>query len=289
VFLQHNWFNPKSLADRYIKERIIGIGNSVKTFIKNYKDLKVPWYLAGVESAGNGALMKLSPVVIPHLIRPSKELWSDAIITTYLIYHDKLAISSAVAFTNLLWRSIGTNCPLGPEWWLEEYVKVAREIEGDNSSYKPRFGDINYIGPAWYLIDKVITRAINEGWSLYTLSNIVGSGAYLLETVPMVLYTLILYADNPFKALIKSVTVSKDRDTIGAIVGYFLGALHGVKGFPKHLLDPVIEGKLLPSTFLELIHKTREYLLKQKNETFGKSNIVIDVTDTLIHSENKVL
>ena len=162
-------------------------------------------------------------------------------------------------------------------------MKVAREIEGDNSSYKPRFGDIKYIGPAWYLIDKVITRAINEGWSLYTLSNIVGSGAYLLETIPMVLYTLMLYADNPFKALIKSVTVSRDRDTIGTIVGYFLGALHGIKGFPKHLLDPVIKGKLLPPIFLELIHKTEEYLLKQKNRTFGKSNIVIDVTDTLIY------
>ena len=210
-------------------------------------------------------------------------------ITTYLIYHDRLAISSAVAFTNLLWKSIGTKHLLEPEWWLEEYVKVVREIEGDNSSYKPRFGDIRYIGPAWYFIDKAITRAINERWSLYTLSNIVGSGAYLLETIPMVLYTLILYADNPFKALTKSVTVSKDSDTIGAIVGYFLGALHGIKGFPKHLLDPVIEDKLLPSTFLELIHKTEEYLLKQKNRTFGKSNIVIDVTDTLIYSESKVL
>lgn len=46
----------------------------VKRSIRNYKDLKVTQYLAGVKSAGNGALMKLSPVIIPYLVEQSEAL-----------------------------------------------------------------------------------------------------------------------------------------------------------------------------------------------------------------------
>ena len=98
VFLGRGWFDPEALADRFSSEWIIGIGGSVKRFIRNYKDLGKPWYLSGVESAGNGALMRISPVVIPHLLNPTRELWSDAVVTTYLTHNNRLAISSAVAF-----------------------------------------------------------------------------------------------------------------------------------------------------------------------------------------------
>ncbi|MDI9611114.1 MAG: ADP-ribosylglycohydrolase family protein, partial [Archaeoglobales archaeon] len=237
VLLEHGWFNPRALAKRYLRERIRGIGHTVKSFIRNYKDLKVPWYLAGVKSAGNGALMKLSPVIIPHLVEQSKKLWSDAVVTTYLIYNDRLAISSAVAFTSIFWELMKINHPPEPEWWLEEYLKVGRELEGDKSNYSMRFGEYKgYRGPAWYFIEKVLTEALKEKWSLRKLDEKVGSGAYLLETIPMVLYSLMLYADKPFEALVESVSNSKDCDTIGAIVGSIIGALHGVKAFPSHLL-----------------------------------------------------
>jgi len=79
VFLEEGWFNPKKLADRFTKERIIGIGRSVKSFIERYKELNMPWYLSGVESAGNGALMGLSPVVIPPLLTEEHSTFSDTI------------------------------------------------------------------------------------------------------------------------------------------------------------------------------------------------------------------
>ncbi len=281
VFLEHSWFNPRALAKRYIRERIRGIGHTVKSFIRNYKDMKVPWYLAGVKSAGNGALMKLSPVIIPHLVEQSKKLWSDAVVTTYLIYNDRLAISSAVAFTNILWKLMGMKQPPEPEWWLEEYVKVAKELEGDNSTYTTRAGEYRgYRGPAWYFIEKVLTEAFKERWSLRKLDEKVGSGAYLLETIPIVLYSLMLYADKPFEALVESVSNSKDCDTIGAIVGFIVGALHGVKAFPSHLVEPLLIGKLLPSQFLRLIIKAEEYLINQKKNSGVQ--ILIETDDTVL-------
>ncbi|WP_157721609.1 ADP-ribosylglycohydrolase family protein [Thermococcus pacificus] len=262
VFSERGWFDPKALADRFSSEWIIGIGGSVRRFIRNYKDLGKPWYLSGVESAGNGALMRLSPVVIPHLLNPTRELWSDAVITIYLTHNDRLAISSSVAFTNILWELFMKDKPPEPEWWVEEYVSVAREVEGDFSRYSPRFGKFkSYSGPAWEFVEKTLEKALSSGWSLLDLNTAVGSGAYLLETVPMVLYTMMLYADDPTKAITMAVSSSKDSDTVGAIVGYLVGALHGVKAFPEHLLAPVLNGNLMPRTFVDLVVKVETFLM----------------------------
>ncbi len=273
VFLKEKWLNPESLAKKYIQERIIGIGKSIRSFIKRFKDLKYPWYLAGVKSAGNGALMKLSPVVIPHLINPTNCLWADAVVTTRLIYWDRLAISSAVAFTYLLWECFRRNKSPEPEWWLEKYVEITSELEGHKSKYKPRYPlKSTYQGPAWLYIEKVLRDALEKNLSLYDLSNNIGSGAYLLETIPNTLYVIMKYADNSLLALSKSVTYTKDSDTIGAIVGYIVGALNGVTSFPKHLLDPIF-GQVVPKNFLNLIFKAEKFLARQRNVNYNGSII----------------
>ena len=53
------------------------------------------------------------------------------------------------------------------------------------------------------------------------------SGAFLLETVPCVLYILAKHAHDPEEALVRAVNDTRDNDTIAAIVGAAVGALHG--------------------------------------------------------------
>ena len=268
VFLEEGWFNPEKLADRFTKERIIGIGGSIKKFIKNYKRLNMPWYLAGVESAGNGALMRLSPVVIPPFLSGPHTTFSDSVIVTYLTHNDRLAISSSVSFTNILWKLLSRNKPPEPEWWKDEYVNIAREVEGDSSVYKPRFGKFkgNYSGPAWDFVDRVLETALREGWTLFDMNKAAGSGAYLLETVPMVLYAMMLHGDNPSKALSAAVLNSKDSDTIGAIVGYLSGTLHGINGFFSPLIEPLLEGDMLPHRFLDTLNQIEEILRTARHQ-----------------------
>lgn len=71
------------------------------------------------------------------------------------------------------------------------------------------------------------------------------SGAFLLETVPTSLLILMRYANDPEQAMLRAVHDTKDNDTIAAIVGAFLGALHGKEFLPR----PWIEG---------LVGRTRE-------------------------------
>jgi ADP-ribosyl-[dinitrogen reductase] hydrolase len=55
----------------------------------------------------------------------------------------------------------------------------------------------------------------------------------LLETVPSVLYILARHAGDPEEALVRAVNDTKDNDTIAAIVGAAVGALHGASGLPE--------------------------------------------------------
>ena len=149
---------------------------------------------------------------------------------------------------------------------------MAKEVEGDLSRYSPRFGKFkSYSGPAWEFVEKILERALSNELSLLDLNTAVGSGAYLLETVPMALYTMMLYANDPMKAITTAVSSSKDSDTVGVIVGYLIGALHGVKAFPEHLLAPVLNGDLMPRAFLNTILNVETSLVTQ-----ARGNVVRD-------------
>jgi ADP-ribosylglycohydrolase len=71
--LEVGGLDPDKLAERFCGGRIFGIGSTVRGFIKNYR-AGTPWYEAGSKSAGNGALMRIAPILIPHLKTPSRKL-----------------------------------------------------------------------------------------------------------------------------------------------------------------------------------------------------------------------
>jgi ADP-ribosyl-[dinitrogen reductase] hydrolase len=67
--------------------------------------------------------------------------------------------------------------------------------------------------------------------------NVWYSGAYLLETVPCVLYILMRYAHDPEEAIVRAVNDTWDNDTVAAIVGAAVGALHGRAGLPRRWVE----------------------------------------------------
>jgi ADP-ribosylglycohydrolase len=66
------------------------------------------------------------------------------------------------------------------------------------------------------------------------------SGAYLLETVPTVLHILIRHAQDPEEAIVRAVSDTKDNDTIAAVVGATVGALHGEAALPRRWRDGLL-------------------------------------------------
>lgn len=150
----------------------------------------LPWQETGPRSAGNGALMRIAPTVIPHLRAPSADLWADAALCAMITHNDSMSISACVAFVALLWDLLSMSRAPSPGWWVERFVEVARGLELDED-YRVRGGRFaDYRGPLWRFVAERLPDSARRRLSVYEAQEEWHSGAYLLETVPSALYVL---------------------------------------------------------------------------------------------------
>ncbi len=227
-----NGLAPDNLAKRFCKHHIVGIGSTVSKFLSNYKDDHIPWYNSGSDSLGNGALMRISPIVIPYIKWPHKTMYADAALSTMITHNAFANTAACVAYVNILWLLLSMKSPPEPRWWVDTYCSVAEKLEG-NTEYVPRASHYNnYKGSLWQFTEQVVTDALRRRLSVQEACNEWGSGANLFETVPSVIYILARHAQNGEEAIIRAVNDTKDNDTVAAIVGAAVGALHGLNGIP---------------------------------------------------------
>lgn len=221
------------LARTFASRPIFGIGHAVTEF-RERLSTGLPWWEAAAESAGNGALMRIAPITIPHLGTGNPAFWSDVALCAAITHNDPGSIGACVAFAGLLGELLAAGEPPSPVWWASRYVDLARGVEGDDTRYAPRGGEsIGYRGPIWRFVqDQVPARAARRE-SVLDAGNAWYSGAYLLETVPTVLFILTRYGHDAEEAIIRAVNDTKDNDTVAAIVGAAVGALHGEAALPE--------------------------------------------------------
>ena len=217
---------PDNLAKRFCRHHIVRSGTTTRTFVSNYKDGHKPWYGAGLESLSNGALMRISPIIIPYLKAPIESMYADAALSAMITHNSPANTATCVAFVNMLWSLLTMKSAPEPRWWIDVYCSVMEKLEG-NAVANDITHNRSYKEPLWHLTEHVVTEAIRRRLSVVDACNTWGSGASLFETVPSVLYILATQAQNGEEAIIRAVNDTKDNDSIAAIVGAAVGALHG--------------------------------------------------------------
>ena len=230
-------FVPDRVAARFCRDRIYGAGSTVKRFAANYRSGTMPWHQCGPKSAGNGGLMRIAPMVIPHLRTGTPDLWVDTALSAMITHNDSASIAACLAFVRMLWELLQMPRPPRPEWWLETFVALAKDLEIDDS-YTPRGGDYvgQYRGSLWQFVEDKVAGAYRRGETVREACDSWHSGAYLLETVPSVLLILMRHGDNLEEAIVRAVNDTYDNDTCAAIVGAAVGALHGRANIPEDWL-----------------------------------------------------
>ena len=228
--------NAEKLAKIFVSREIFGMGRSVNEFRENIR-AGVSWQEAGSRSAGNGALMRIAPIVGPHIKSPSKKLWLDAAICSSVTHNDPASIACCVAYIWLLSNLLVFDDWPDPEWWLTSFSDIAVPLEG-NTRYKPRGGLRKgiYEGPISVFTINEVQKALEADLGTLDFNNLVYSGAYLMETMPCVLFILAKYGKDPERAILEAVNNTKDNDTIASIVGAAVGAYHSLEGLPEHLV-----------------------------------------------------
>ncbi len=225
---------PGKLAARFCAEPIIGIGNATSQFVRRFRDQGLPWQLAGTNSLGNGALMRIAPVLLPYLQVPHASMYADAALDTMLTHNESGNIASCVAFIDLLWQLLPMRGSPEPMWWVDTFSAYAQELEGDGTRYKvTKSGAGEYEGPLSSYVSRVCRDAYEQRRSAVEACETWGSSAYLMETLPSALYILAMHGHDPETAIVRAVNDTKDNDTIAAVVGCAVGALHGLAGLPE--------------------------------------------------------
>jgi ADP-ribosylglycohydrolase len=264
VILDKGKLDMEELAKLFSSHRIFGIGKTVKGFLRNYKDYREPWYLSGVvDGAGNGALMRIAPVLISSLANQTENLWADTILATMLTHNSSLAIGSSVAFMNMLRKFVSLKGKPNSGALIKEFTDLLGTFTGDtecnirNSKIKSRFSN-----PAPIFIRQALEFGYKNNMTAEQFSEYFGSGAYVLETDTMLLYILSKYLTDPKEAIIQAVNYSKDNDTVASIVGAAMGALYGKEAFEKTWITN-LSGRTRENDdgrVFEMITRTKEFL-----------------------------
>jgi ADP-ribosylglycohydrolase len=230
---------PDHLARKFTQQQIFGIGSTVKGFLRAFKDHGISWEKAGQRSAGNGALMRIAPVLIPHLTNPSPGLWADAALAGMITHNDGASNAACIAFVHLLWDVLRLKEVPQGGWWINTFCSWAKELE-TGAIYETRNTSIRYSGPFTQFVEQSVGQAVELNMSTLDACNFWHSGAYLLETVPCVLYILEKYGRDPEEAVIHAVNDTRDNDTVAAIVGAAVGALHGEQRLPSRWIQNLL-------------------------------------------------
>jgi ADP-ribosylglycohydrolase len=230
--LECGGLDPDDLSARIASREIFGIGQSVRQFLHNRAQGMTPWYHCGAASAGNGALMRIAPLVLLHPDGSSAALWLNTALASIITHRDASSVASCVAFVDLLARLLRLPAPPTSEWITTTFLATVRQVCTDQL-YRPRggrFADRESTFPDH--LDFVLGEATRHGWSPREACDAWHSGAYLLETVPSVLWILANHAHDPEEAIVRAVNDTHDNDTVAAIVGAAVGALHGRDALP---------------------------------------------------------
>jgi ADP-ribosyl-[dinitrogen reductase] hydrolase len=119
---------PDHLARKFAQHQIYGIGSIVRAFLVSHKDQGLLWEESGQPSAGNGALMRIVPVLIPHLRQPTTALWADAALAGMITHNDRASNACCVAFIHLLWECLRLKQAPEPIWWVDTFFHRSQRV-----------------------------------------------------------------------------------------------------------------------------------------------------------------
>ncbi|BDB98548.1 ADP-ribosylglycohydrolase family protein [Saccharolobus caldissimus] len=151
VILEDGYLNPEKLAKTFFSHEIYGIGFSTSEARDRYhRGMK--WYECGVKSSGNGALMRISPVILPSLKGDENHL-VDSVLDTIITHNDALAIGTSIAFAELF-RNLVTS--VNEDFLTNLPERIVRFI--GNKYYRVRIPNANLYELLTREIDKALKR-----------------------------------------------------------------------------------------------------------------------------------
>jgi ADP-ribosylglycohydrolase len=182
---------------------------------------------SGVPSAGNGAAMRAAIIGAVFRDQPrERQAFGTAIAR--VTHTDARAIEGALYVAEL--AAVCARLPSGspPASGAEAARRVVREAS---------------LGAA---LDRAQELAL-QGASTMEVADTLKTTGFVVHTVPFAAFCFLRHGEDPLGALAETISAGGDTDSIAAIVGGWLGALHGEAGLPGALIRQIHNGPFGPT------------------------------------------
>jgi len=90
---------------------------------------------------------------------------------------------------------------------------------------------------------EILSRSLHENDSDQSVVDKVGNGIRASEAVAAAIWAFLRYGETPEECVIRAVGFGGDTDTIGAMAGALVGALHGASWIPARWYDNIENGQ----------------------------------------------
>ncbi len=182
---------------------------------------------SGVPSAGNGAAMRAAVIGVFFHDRPQERHRFGRALAE-VTHLDPRAVEGALLVAEV--AAALAHCPAG-EATLDPVLAALNVVS------EPSLREA---------IEKAIALA-RTGTEVDEAAGQLGTSGYVVHTLSFAIYCLLRGDRDPLTVLTTAFTAGGDTDSIGAILGGWLGALHGEAGLPHSLLDRVHDGPFGPT------------------------------------------
>lgn len=238
--LERGALDPEGLSEMFAAREIFGMGSTVRAF-RGARKPGAHWIEASQRSAGNGAVMRIAPVLLPHARGARPDFWCEVVLAGTVTHNDFASNAACAGWIGLLARAAAAQPPVPQRFWLDGFLEVARAIEGETPRYTPRAP--RFAGLQTTLCDftgEVVSEALSRQRVTLDACNEWYSGAFLLETIPSALYVLERHGNEAEEAVVRAVNDTRDNDTVAALVGAAVGALHGASRLPNRWVSGLL-------------------------------------------------
>lgn len=182
---------------------------------------------SGVRSAGNGAAMRAAVIGV-HFADLPEERRRFGRAVAEVTHTDARAVEGAL-FVAELAAACAAASPGGN---LRPLVSMALDV-------------VNELTLREALQHSVRLAEAETG--LADAASALGTSGYVVHTVPFALFCFLRDGDKPLTALTQAISAGGDTDSIAAILGGWLGALHGERGLPLDLVNRIHDGPFGPT------------------------------------------
>ena len=181
----------------------------------------------GVRSAGNGAAMRAG------------------VVGAYLA--DEPAARRQVGFALASLTHSDVRAIEGAAFVAEVTANAFRDPPGDSPErLLERSREVLSAPPLLEAVDRALALA-RAGASLGDAARSLGNTGFIVHSLGLCTYVFATRGSCPMEALEAAIRAGGDTDTHAAIVGWWVGALHGAASLPASLIDELHDGPFGPS------------------------------------------